>query len=137
MSYFEILNEVQEITLRHERLINRLRVELSKVSSGRHSEDLIKDLVEDLRHARKVYSSVTSKVSSIELNNSNVSNELYTLLEYNVLIAFNNELELLRILSKHIRRGKIKSIELNDIVNDISHVNEILVSLSNSIGRSS
>ncbi len=137
MSYFEILNEVQEITLRHERLINRLRVELSKVSSGRHSEDLIKDLVEDLRHARKVYSSVTSKVSSIELNNSNVGNELYTLLEYNVLIAFNNELELLRILSKHIRRGKIKSIELNDIVNDISHVNEILVSLSNSIGRSS
>jgi hypothetical protein len=137
MSYFEILNEVQEITLRHERLINRLRVELSKVSSGRHSEDLIKDLVEDLRHARKVYSSVTSKVSSIELSNSNVGNELYTLLEYNVLIAFNNELELLRILSKHIRRGKIKSIELNDIVNDISHVNEILVSLSNSIGRSS
>ncbi|MCC6021535.1 MAG: hypothetical protein LM560_00205 [Desulfurococcaceae archaeon] len=137
MAYFEVLNEVQEITLRHERLVNRLRVELSKVSSGSHNEDLIKDLVEDLRRTRRVYSSVTSKVSSIELKDGNVGNDLYTLLEYNVLIALNNELELLKILSKHIRRGKIKSIELDDIVDDVSHVNEILASLSNSIGRTS
>jgi hypothetical protein len=137
MSYFEVLNEVQEITLRHERLVNRLRVELSKVSSGSHNEDLIKDLVEDLRRTRRVYSSVTSKVSGIELKDSNVGNDLYTLIEYNVLIALNNELELLKTLSKHIRRGKIKSIELDDIVNDVSHVNEILASLSNSIVRTS
>jgi hypothetical protein len=137
MSYFEVLNEVQEITLRHERLVNRLRVELSNVSSGSHNEDLIKDLVEDLRRTRRVYSSVTSKVSGIELKDSNVGNDLYTLIEYNVLIALNNELELLKTLSKHIRRGKIKSIELDDIVNDVSHVNEILASLSNSIVRTS
>ncbi|MEM1897999.1 MAG: hypothetical protein QXD36_02730, partial [Sulfolobales archaeon] len=83
MTYFELLKEVQEITLTHERLLNRLRVELGRFSRGSNNEELVKDLIEDLRYYRRTYINLTNMISKKGVKFNEVRDELYTLLEYN------------------------------------------------------
>ncbi|MEM0361952.1 MAG: hypothetical protein QXY36_00300 [Sulfolobales archaeon] len=133
MTYFELLKEVQEITLTHERLLNRLRVELGRFSRGSNNEELVKDLIEDLRYYRRTYINLTNMISKKGVKFNEVRDELYTLLEYNILISLNNELELLTKISKYVREGRMRLIMLEDVLNDIESVNIILNHLSNAI----
>lgn len=132
MTYFEVLKEVQEATLTHERLLSKLRVELSKFSKCYCNEELVKDLIEDLRHNRRTYANLTTK----NLRNmiiSNVDDGLYTLVEYNVLVTLNNEIELLTKIYRYVQEGRMKFIILEEVLNDIESVNDIMNRLSKTI----
>lgn len=137
MAYFELLKEVQEITLTHERLLNRLRVELGRFSRGSNNEELVKDLIEDLRYYRRAYVNLTTMISKRGVKFNEVRDDLYTLLEYNILISLNNELELLTKISKYVREGRMRLIMLEDVLNDIKSVNTILSHLSNAVYNTS
>lgn len=127
MAHLEILKELQETTLIREKLLSKLRSELIKLVKGSGDEDVIKDLVEDLRLNRRKYINLSFKICDNRGSLPNELNEdLYTLLEYNVLIALRNELELLSKIYKYIQGGKIRLLMLEDISSDIESVNEII-----------
>ncbi|MEM0453585.1 MAG: hypothetical protein QXO98_02900 [Sulfolobales archaeon] len=133
MAYFEVLKELQETTLIRERLLSRLRTELSRFVRGSGNEELVKDLVEDLRFNRRNYINLTTKISKGSMLSDDVNRELYTLLEYNVLVALNNELELLSKISRYIQEGKIRLLMLDEIYDDIESVNDIMIRFVNLI----
>ncbi len=133
MAYLDVLKEVQETTLTHERLLNRLRSELSKFSRGSSGEESVKELVEDLRHNRRAYLNLTVLIYGKGKAPNSLSEDVYTLLEYNILVAFNNELELLSKVSKYVREGRMKLMSLEDLLNDIETVNNIINHFSRAI----
>ncbi|MEM2157468.1 MAG: hypothetical protein QXO72_00435 [Sulfolobales archaeon] len=133
MAYFEVLKELQETTLIRERLLSRLRTELSRFVRGSGNEELVKDLVEDLRFNRRNYINLTTKISKGSMLSDDVNRELYTLLEYNVLVALNNELELLSKISRYIQEGKLRLLMLDEIYDDIESVNDIMIRFVNLI----
>jgi len=135
MNYFEILKEVQDVTLRRERLLTRLRRELGRFSRCSCNEEVIRDLVDSLRSARRRYASLIEVISSsgLSLTSSEVS-DLLTLLEYNALIALNNELELLDLIATQIHNGNVSLIELGEIDCDRDDVRNLL-SATNTIIR--
>ncbi|MEM1600672.1 MAG: hypothetical protein QW339_01685, partial [Sulfolobales archaeon] len=98
-----------------------------------NNEELVKDLIEDLRYYRRTYINLTNMISKKGVKFNEVRDELYTLLEYNILISLNNELELLTKISKYVREGRMRLIMLEDVLNDIESVNIILNHLSNAI----
>ncbi len=124
MDYLNVLNEVQEFTLRRERILQKLRRELIRFSKCSCNEDLVRDLIEDLRESRRKYVNV---VVNIDKNLMNVDDDqLFTLLEYSAIIGLNNELEILNIVCKYVRNGKITSIQLNEVLNDIEAVKSVI-----------
>ncbi len=133
MAYFEVLKEVQEATLIHERLLNNLRVELGKFGKCSCNEESIKDLIEDLRYNRRIYVNLTAKDLRNVMTSNNLDDGLYTLVEYNVLVTLNNELELLTRVHRYVQEGRMKYIISEDILNDIESVNNIMDMFSKAI----
>lgn len=130
--YPDLLNEIQEFTLRRERILQKLRRELIKFNKCSCNEDLIRDLIEDLRDSRRRYFNVVVGIDRDYLMSVN-DNQLITLLEYSTIIGFNNELEILNIICRYIRSGRITSIQLHEVLNDIEVVKNVINVLSNKI----
>lgn len=130
MACLEVLKELQETTLIRERLLNRLRNELSKFVRGSGDEEVVKDLIEDLRFNRRNYIKLSAEISKKGVLTNELSNDLSTLIEYNVLIALNNELELLSRVYKYVQEGRIKLLMLEDIHGDIELINDIMYRFS-------
>ncbi|MCS7108042.1 MAG: hypothetical protein RMH77_06250 [Sulfolobales archaeon] len=130
MACLEVLKELQETTLIRERLLNRLRNELSKFVRGSGDEEVVKDLIEDLRFNRRNYIKLSAEISKKGVLTNELSNDLSTLIEYNVLIALNNELELLSRVYKYVQEGRIKLLMLEDIHSDIELINDIMYRFS-------
>lgn len=124
----ELLNSLQEVTLKRERLLKRLRRELTKFGKPVCSEDFIRGLLMDLRDSRQRYADlVASRVGYLRSLNDNGIN---TLLEYSTLIGLRNELELLTILYRYVRSGRITSIRATEILEDMESVKRIINMLS-------
>lgn len=123
-SLTEALNNLQEITLRRERLLQRLRRELTRFSRCLCNEDFIRDLIRDLRDSRQKYVNTIS--DNIEYLRNFNDDRINTLLEYSALVGFNNELELLIMIYRYVRNGKIRSIEVSEILKDIEDVKYVI-----------